>query len=304
MSRKALVTAVMGVAVAASGGVASAALACDVQNATTKAKYTGLQEAVDAATPGDVLKVKGVCDRIAINKDLKLAGVKGAEISGHHTRGSVVTVGMGASVTISGLSIFEGDGQHYGEQPNETALAGGVYNEGKLVLHKVLVAANNLEVEGGVEGHLSGAGIYNVGTLKLAAESRVVNNFASSERGYSAGAGIYNTGKLTVEHTTIEGNIAADDTSLTQGASAGGGIYSSGTVTVKRSTIQNNEAAHRGHGGGIYVEAGTVKLVKSLVTKNKASDAGGGVYVQKLAKFSADIESHVEGNVPDNVFFE
>jgi len=190
---------------------------CEVLNARTHSHFTELQPAVDAARPGDTLKVKGVCyGETKISKNLTLVGINTgkskAELSGEgHIWGSVVTIDSGAKVNITGLVITYGDCER----------GGGIYLNAASLLLTGSEVTDNRAFEGG--------GIYSVGaTLKLVG-SYVTENVASS------GGGIFSElGKLTVITSGVYANTAYSD---------GGGIFTRRTATtITSSELGGNEA--------------------------------------------------------------
>lgn len=105
---------------------------------------------------------------------------------------------------------------------------------------------------------------------------------------FGGGIGISNTGNLTVESSTLSGNVAAHG----GGASLGtGSVSPTGTVDFANSTVASNRATVAGGGGGLflsrYAAAPTASLDSALVGDNSAagtaqdlasggSTAGGG----------------------------
>src|SRR5690606_11027896 len=134
----------------------------------------------------------------------------------------VVTVGVGVTATLSGLTIRHGD----------AATGGGVRNDGTLTLSNVAVVGNRASGQGG--------GIYNAGTLTVA-NSTVAGNVADHPAAASAvGGGIYAaTGShTTITQSTVSGNTAEVD---------GGGIYDlNGTLALTNSTVSGNSAPRGG----------------------------------------------------------
>jgi large repetitive protein len=117
---------------------------------------------------------------------------------------------------------------------------------------------NNLIIENGNTTN-DGGGIYNNGTLTVN-YSTVSGNIAS---GY--GGGIVNLGTLTVNNSTISGNSATGN---------GGGIENNGTLTVNNSTFSGNST--NVNGGGIENTA-ILTVNDSTFSGNSASSDGGGI---------------------------
>lgn len=137
------------------------------------------------------------------------------------------------------------------------ASGGGIYNSGSgtITLVNSTVSANAVH-DGGL-----GAGIYNIGSLKLLGSTISNNNDF-----FGQGAGIYNNALLTARNTTFSGNSSVDDD--------GGAIVNSGVATIMNSTFSGNSASNGGWGGAIY-NSGTLTVVNGTLSGNSASDSAG-----------------------------
>jgi len=112
-----------------------------------------------------------------------------------------------------------------------------------------------------------GAGISNSGTLTIN-NSTITGNLADGgQRRCGAGAGIANGGTVTINNSTITGNGAAGPFHC----GTGGGIANAGTATVNNSTLSGNGA---GVGGGIS-NGGHLKINNSTISGNGAAFGGG-----------------------------
>ncbi len=80
--------------------------------------------------------------------------------------------------------------------------------------------------------------------------------------------GVYNFATLTLNNSSISGNIGSDGP---------GGIYNwEGSLTVNNSTISGNSTSN---GGGIFAGGGgIVRLNNATISHNTALQAGGGIY--------------------------
>jgi hypothetical protein len=171
---------------------------------------------------------------------------------------SIFTVDSGKTVSISGLTISNGDGDY----------GGGIYNKGTLTLTYSTVSGN--APADYYDGYGSGGGIYNCGTLTL-------NNSTVSGNLANYGGGITNTGTLTLNNSTVSGNDTEDFLGF---STYGGGIFNNyGTLTLNNSTVSGNSAnsGYGSFGGGIASWGGTVTLTNSTVSGN---GAGGGIYLE------------------------
>ena len=169
---------------------------------------------------------------------------------------TVLVVHSSSKVTISGITIADG---------TSAGSAGGIVNNGNLVVTDSTVAHNSALADGG--------GIWNSGTLVVHDSTFLDNN------GWDGG-GIANYGGLTVSDSTFSGNEAGD---------AGGGIFNYGNpASVVDSTFSGNTTEPGAVGGGIYNDDGSLNLTGSTVTGNSATLAGG-VYNNSILNAIADI---------------
>lgn len=196
---------------AAAPAAAVADRACQVTNPASGQTFGRLQRAVDMASPGERLVVRGLCPgRTLIAKDLVIRGVPGEgygrPILDGQLEGSygVVRVRAGVDVRIHSLTIRQG----------LTNRGGGIRNAGTLTLRGVVVRDNSAH---------EGGGIFNRGTLILTGSTRIVRNTATG------GGGLSNHGMLTMAGSSR----IARNTALT-----GGGLWnegpSSGVVCAPR----------------------------------------------------------------------
>jgi len=236
----------------------AAAGPCRVRNTQTKQLYAGagpnLQTAIDAALPGTILRVKGLCIGIfTIGKNLKLLGrsttgypipiLQGSGL------GTVLTLsGASTSVTLRKLSVRGGLNSSFG---------GGIHNEGTLTIGASSVSNNG--VAGG-----KGGGIYNAagGTL-IINDSTVSNNLA---QGLGGGGGIYSDGTVKITSSILSGDATQ---------SGGGAIRSTGDLTITDSTVSGNTAPF---GGGIYLDFGGITLSGATSIDTNTAGYGGGIF--------------------------
>ncbi len=135
------------------------------------------------------------------------------------------------------------------------------------------VVLSGVTITGGVG---NGGGIFNQGTLTLN-DSTVSGNVAGDPtNGGGTGPGIWNhtDATLTLNGCTVSGNSAKGN--LSYSPSRGGGIANYGTLTLNDSTVSGNSAS-QGFGGGISNSLGTSTLAlnHSTVSGNSATDGGG-----------------------------
>ncbi|MFF7126127.1 hypothetical protein [Streptomyces sp. NPDC008240] len=287
--------AVVVATMAGAAGLTGAAPATAAQNTTVNcnADPGALQPAINAASPGSTLQVRGTCvGNFTIDKNLTLTGVQGAVLDGNHT-GSVVTVTNGAQARLVAFTITDGHNFNGGGVLNinggTTTLdrttvtgnssvftGGGIFNDGtsKLTLTNSTVQHNTAVSTGGID---------NRGTARLT-RSTVRDNTSSSDSG-----GIYNGGSLTLNLSTVSGNTATSP--------GGGGIFNDGTLTMTRSTVRGNTADF---GGGIYNRNAATLTLSSVVgnTANGGPGSGGGIF-NSGGTVTLD-RTLVRNNTPDN----
>lgn len=244
--RRAVVTAaafgLLAAATLATGDRAAAAPSCVVSNARTGVGSQTLQGAVAAAQAGDALVVKGTCvGTTTIDKSLTLKGVgttaAPATLDGQR-QGLVLDV-VGASVTISGLTITNGGSPVF--------VGGGI----RVGAGATLVLAHSAIVNNAALS--PGAGLANYGRLTMT-DSTVSGGVAAT-----SGGDIYNEAAavLTILHSTVTHGWAGDH---------GGGIFNAGTATIVHSLINDNVAFA---GGGIWnAVGGRLTLLDDTITGN------------------------------------
>jgi hypothetical protein len=284
-----------------------------------------LRAQVAAAAPGDTIKLGSSCPLITlssgyINIDTNLTitgpGATSLAVSGNNA--SEVFFLGGSNVTISGITVQNGD-------------PAGIINFGSLTVKNATVTDNtgpgianaldlnvkdstlsnnasdipNFPINGG--GAIDNGGIGN--STATVTDSKLINN-----TGNDGGGAIYNGYKvgfgnstLTVTDSTLSGNSAPNGgaiynqigsivtvnntnlsdnttTNLQPYACGGGGIYNAGTLTATHSTLfGNSDSGSLTEGGGICNAAGGTLTIKGNTTlsNNSTTDpisGGGGIY--------------------------
>ncbi len=174
--------------------------------------------------------------------------------------GSVLQVGSGAAVVISGVTVTGGHGN-----------GGGILNQGTLTLNHATIRDNTAGSP--TNGGGTGAGIWNeVGAMLTMNGSTVSGNTVIGSAGYnpSRGGGIANYGTLTLINSTVSGNSASDG--------FGGGISNSlptSALTLTNSTISANSADLSISGG--VDNRGILTIGNTIVADNTGGDLSGDV---------------------------
>jgi uncharacterized repeat protein (TIGR01451 family) len=271
--------------------------------------HDSLQEAVDAAAPGDEIRVAtgthsdpstiGSWTQVAyISKTLSIQGGYNADFSSWDPdlfptyldakglgRGLVITAG--AHVAIKGLYVTGGQapaGDAGGCSASDGGHGGGIY---------IAAGAHLTMTSCSVISNTAGAGA-------------TVNTGPCIRNGGDGGhgGGIYNAGNLTLEQSTVADNLAGaggagDDWSGGGGHGGGGGsggaIYNVGHMSLQYSSVVSNSAGyggeggsgagspgymggkggHGGDGGGIYNDA-TATTWELILSNNEAGYGGKG----------------------------
>ena len=183
-----------------------------------------LQAAVNVASPGDRLTVKGTCHGITtIDRDLRITGIRTATsgqptLDGDDAGGVVEVRYSGLTVTVKTLSIMDGRG----------TFGGGIVNRGTLVLRDVVGRGNRAGAAGGPRRRRRSGERRFPRPVRRRADHRT--NASKSQ-----GGGVVNYGVLTLnDSSSISGDRATSN---------GGGAYNGGTLTLNGSaTISSNDA--------------------------------------------------------------
>lgn len=264
-----------------------------------------LQAAIDAASAGATLKVKGTCTgTFVIDKDLTLEGKgKGAATFDGNGAGPVVTVLPDATVALEKLTITGGAGTTVSPAAGVFIATGGIYSEGDLTLHKTKVTANSAEAMGEGAFVVAVGGVWNAGDGGLTlikSEVRANTAISAGVGGVGAIGGIRNStpdvvgaGALTLRKSRVSGNSATID-----GAGVGpfplifslGGLQSFGATAFEKSTMSGNTATCSGTGivsctGGMEVGTIPFSVTSNQVTFSKTTVAGNSAWASAATPF-------------------
>jgi len=236
--------------------------------------FPTIQEAIDAASSGDVIRVVGpnvYTENLVITKSITLRGGCSSATCGVRVPQVFVTTingnGNGRVITIRGEGtvikpVVDGFVITGGDASTETDPVGGgigSWNAAPFIFSNVIT------------GNVAG---------------KVVSSDA-----YGGGIALWDPGPYTwVGLNQVSDNIAnADAGSFRYGYGGGIAVYG-GTATLWGNEVSGNLAtassSHSGYGGGIYVFSGTFSLVYNEVFTNRASAGydgyGGGIYLDEV----------------------
>jgi len=263
--------------------------------------YATVQAAVDAANPGDEIRVaagiySGVSARAGVTQTVYIS--KTVTIRGGYTTANWATPNPAANLTtldaqglgrvlyitgdinptMEGLRITGGDAAGLGGDPWGNDAGGGVYvYEATANISNCVVYSNTASTASSG----SGGGLFLRGSDATLSGNTVVSNTASTAS-YANGGGLFLWGSdATLSSNTVQGNAAS-----TAGWGYGGGLYLlNSDATLSGNTVVSNTAStvDQGYGGGLYLSASDATLSSNTVQGNTASTAsrgyGGGLYL-------------------------
>ena len=241
-----------------------------------------LRQALADANDGDTITftVTGTIGltsgELLVDKSVTISGPGTANLAVDGNANSrVFHIGSGKTVSISGLTITDGNGASGNG-------GGGILND-----HATLAIDNCAVQNSFALDYNYGGGVYNDGSAGSATLT-ILNSAITSNHAYSAGGGIYNDARnsgsatLTITNSSVSGNTAG----FNQGpfsSGEGGGIYNDGgTVMIINSSVSNNFAGLKdpqplSYGGGIS-NYGTLTITNSSIYGNQCGQSGGGIY--------------------------
>jgi CSLREA domain-containing protein len=165
-------------------------------------------------------------------------------------------------VSISGLTIADGDGTQSAGDADSKDVGGAIYTSVDTTLTDSVVTGSS---------GTRGGGIYHTNEQDL----ELVNSKVTENESNTDGAGIWGAGATTLTNSVVSGNTANDGD--------GGGIYQDKyDLTLTDSTVSDNSAVN---GGGIQDYAGAssdsttpkydMTIVRSTISDNDAAPDGG-----------------------------
>jgi len=268
--------------------------------------YATIQAAVDAATPGDTIKVAqgtytdiharaGVTQVVYIDKSVTIQGGyaasnwSAADPVAHPTildargKGRVLYITGSISPTIGGVRITGGDATGLGGASWGDG-GGGVYVvTATATLHNIRVFSNIAQYGGGIylsnsdakmhhsliehNGDRNGVG----GGLYFyyCNDAEVSDSFIIANSAWDGGGFFFIGSNATLERNWIARNIANYE--------AGGVKLGTSTVLLRENVISGNEAAYGG-GLSLFSYGSQPVFERNRIIGNKATNRGGGIY--------------------------
>jgi len=283
--------------------------------------YTNVRAAVDAALPGDVIKVAaatytGVSARPApagyvsppasglvtqvvyISKTVIIRGGYTTAFSDPpdpeinpttldaQGQGRVLVIAGDISPTIEGLRITNGDAAGLGGTRWNDA-GGGMY-----VISATATVSNN-QVFGNTAA--TGGGLYLRYSPATLNDNTVISNTANNDGGglclYASAATL--NGNTVISNTANDGGglylryspaTLSGNTIISNTANDGGGLYlSHSPATLTNTVVADNQAGTDawGYGSGLYIDGSSPRLLHTTIARNSGGD-GSGVYVTEI----------------------
>jgi hypothetical protein len=190
-----------------------------------------------------------------LTKNLTIHGPGAGQLTIRGGSSRMFEVAQNTAVTLSGLTISNGDGvAGLGSVAPWDGYGGGILNHGILTVSGCTVSGNYADsFQGGIFVS-DGGGIFSDGTLTLSGCT-----VSGNEAFY--GGGIYNAGTATFISSTLSNNSCVDFSGDNYNPpTEGGGIFNHGTLTVSACTVSGNASEYEG--GGIF-NSGTATVENS-----------------------------------------
>ncbi len=218
----------------------------------------------------------------------------------------IFTVGTGARIAMTGLTITGGSG----------AEGAGINNAGSLTLKNMWIVGNSAVEPGFTQGPTVGGGVDNTGTLSVT-DSRFDDNSATGTSGglfggMAYGGGIANSGRLSITGGAFVSNSATGGEGSLFGGGGyadGGGIENTGpgrmSVTGHTEFIGNSALASIGGGGealgGAIDNSSILSITQATFSFNSATGGSQGSTIFGEA-YGGAIESTGTGPISRSTF--
>jgi len=264
-----------------------------ITNENSGVIYNNLQTAINAASPGDTLKIKGTCiGGFVITQSITLEGDDNAVLDGANAA-RVVTIQPAVTnitVTLEDLTIQNGLANQ----------GGGILNAAaNLILNDVDVVHNTAFA--GPGGGILNLSVQPIGFLENFSQTDpniCFNKKSNSKNRHANKSDILNLTTAEMDDPIILGiatlTLTDSKVDYNKSSTSGGGIANNGgVINISDSEIKNNAASTSG--GGIFSAVGTNTIENSEINHNLGALVGGGIHAV-LGSNTAITKSRVESN--------
>ena len=250
--------------------------------------YATLQEAVDAASPDNEIRLAAGTYPLSAGADQIALVEKNLTIRGGFTtgdwnnpdpeanptilnalgQGRAMVISGGAVVTVEGLRMTYGNAEGLGGATDGSDAGGALYiNGADVTLRESWIMTSTTPSDG------LGGGLYVLGSPNgfVMEDCLVQGNYAHT------GGGVY----LREITSTLTNNVIQDNTNEMFGTGAGMRIYG-GYAVLSGNTISRNED---GYGGGIAIEGAEVRMDHNVIEDNLTWAMGGGLFIRSATVF-------------------
>jgi len=269
--------------------------------------HTTIQEAVDAAAPGDEILVAtgtytgmnnygGLAQVVYISKTVTIRGgytttnwttpypITQLTTLDAQGQGRVLYITGDISPTIEGLRITGGDAAGLGGDPFDMGSAGG----GVYIITATATLSNNQMFSSTAN---FGGGLFLYFSPAVLSGNTIMSN-ATTVSGGGGGLFLYRSSAVLSENTVISNTayqggglylnnsaaILSENTIMSNTAAVGGGLSVDGSdATLSGDTIASNTAT--GNGGGLRLFASNIALINAIIADNQASLRGSGLFI-------------------------
>lgn len=250
-------------------------------------EFFEMQDAINMASPGDVIKVRG--DETlglfsVVGKDLTVEGAYNADYSSRDIENNATVIqatgaspglefygDVTATTVVDGFTIQGGGGRTFADIPYPGRYGGGI------VISNQSPTLRNLTLTGNSVGNSSELGCG--GAILLHNSSSVLEDIVVTGNTATFGGGIFiYQGSPTLRRVTMDANLVHDN-HLANPARGGGLHILDADVTLEDVSATNH--LNLVDGGGVYVgqtsAPASVTWTGGLISGNTASGFGGGI---------------------------
>jgi hypothetical protein len=232
--------------------------------------FSNIQDAIDAAAPGDTISLAGetFTESFTVDKSLNVEGagsentiIQAASAPGIASS-RVVTITENTIVNISDITIRYGVA-YVGRG------GGGIINQGTVTISDSTIKSNTANYGGGITN----------GRLMTITNCIIDDNFASY---WGGGLFLDNSSNnqpdetvITIQESIISNNMTEESAS----DNGGGGLFSyNSTANIYNTSFINNTVnGVNDGGGGLFISYRSIATIKDSLIAGNAADKGGGI---------------------------